>query len=174
MKLSRERPYVYELSSGSKITLLQNMDGIGTSVWDGSIVLARYLEHLVSQGKLDLDGKSLVELGAGCGLVGLSTAAIGCSRVVLTESGPLNCLKNLEATVKKNSAVAEGKVSVEEHTWGKGVEALGGPFDVVIGAEIMYVEEATADLIGSIRALAHDESLILLSYGRNRYEITYF
>ena len=54
---------------------------IGARVWRSSYLLARYLEvapELVA-------GKSVVELGAGCGLVGMAAAELGAATVLLTD-----------------------------------------------------------------------------------------
>lgn len=39
-------------------------------MWDSGIVLGKFLENAVETGLLVLQGKKVVELGAGCGLVG--------------------------------------------------------------------------------------------------------
>lgn len=39
-------------------------------MWDSGIVLGKFLEHAVDSGMLLLQGKKVVELGSGCGLVG--------------------------------------------------------------------------------------------------------
>nr|GFD22491.1 protein N-lysine methyltransferase METTL21A [Tanacetum cinerariifolium] len=53
-------------------------------MWDSGIVLGKFLEHAVETGQLFLQGKKLVELGAGCGLVGCIAALLG-SQVILTD-----------------------------------------------------------------------------------------
>lgn len=39
-------------------------------MWDSGVVLGKFLEHAVDSGMLALQGKKVVELGSGCGLVG--------------------------------------------------------------------------------------------------------
>ena len=40
-------------------------------MWDSGVVLGKFLEHAVDSGMLVLlQGKKIVELGSGCGLVG--------------------------------------------------------------------------------------------------------
>lgn len=39
-------------------------------MWDSGVVLGKFLEHAVDSGALVLQGKKVVELGSGCGLVG--------------------------------------------------------------------------------------------------------
>lgn len=39
-------------------------------MWDSGVVLGKFLEHAMDSGMLLLQGKKVVELGSGCGLVG--------------------------------------------------------------------------------------------------------
>jgi len=39
-------------------------------MWDSGVVLGKFLEHAVDTGHLSIQGKKVVELGSGCGLVG--------------------------------------------------------------------------------------------------------
>jgi hypothetical protein len=48
----------------------------GGTVWDGAVVLSKYLEHLQKSSGV-IKGKRCVELGAGTGLVGIAVAALG-------------------------------------------------------------------------------------------------
>jgi len=68
--------------------------GVGSALWDGSIVLA---EHLIDSAPaackaaggggaaLDLAGKRVLELGTGVGLVSIVAARLGASEVVATD-----------------------------------------------------------------------------------------
>lgn len=37
-------------------------------MWDSGVVLGKFLEHATETGTVDLKGKKIVELGAGCGI----------------------------------------------------------------------------------------------------------
>ena len=53
-------------------------DNLGTTIWDASVILVRYMERnpqLYSRRKLE--GKRVLELGAGCGLAGMYFALQG-------------------------------------------------------------------------------------------------
>lgn len=50
---------------------MQSTPGVtGAVMWDSGVVLGKFLEHAVDSGLLLLQGKNVVELGSGCGLVG--------------------------------------------------------------------------------------------------------
>jgi predicted nicotinamide N-methyase len=50
---------------------VKNTPGVtGSVMWDSGVVLGKFLEHSVDSKVLSLEGKKIVELGSGCGLVG--------------------------------------------------------------------------------------------------------
>lgn len=50
---------------------VKNTPGVtGSVMWDSGVVLGKFLEHSVDSKDLSLEGKKIVELGSGCGLVG--------------------------------------------------------------------------------------------------------
>lgn len=71
-----------EKSDGCILNIKQCYLGdVGCVVWDAAIVLAKYLEtkhfHDPSSGVNVWAGKSVLELGAGTGVVGLMAATMG-------------------------------------------------------------------------------------------------
>ncbi|KAF5468729.1 hypothetical protein F2P56_012859, partial [Juglans regia] len=62
---------------GQSISILQSPSSLSTPgvtgavMWDSGVVLAKFLEHAVDSRMLLLQGKNIVELGSGCGLVGV-------------------------------------------------------------------------------------------------------
>ena len=71
--------------------------GLGCALWDGSIVLARWL----ARNPQVVAGQTVVELGAGCGLPGLVAARVA-RQVVLTEYIP-ELVANLQYNIALNS-----------------------------------------------------------------------
>jgi hypothetical protein len=75
-----------------------NLPGAGTGVtaWDGALLLARYLEVRSS----NVRGCRVLELGAGCGVVGITAAALGAQSVLMTD---LPCvLPLLQSNIYRN------------------------------------------------------------------------
>lgn len=65
----------HKLSSG--------VDGVGLQLWRGALLLADFLLHAHSQGQLQ--GRSVVELGAGVGFLGVILSLMPCRQVFLTD-----------------------------------------------------------------------------------------
>jgi hypothetical protein len=115
------------------------------------------------------DGATAVELGAGCGLVGLVAAALGAD-VVLTDQR--EAVELLERNAQANAA-DEGERSrlrVREFVWGVSAQAAGLPrnqFDYVLVSDCInpiYGADSWRSLARSIRELSHAESLALLAH----------
>ena len=178
-------PYEHEWL-GTKMSFAQRRfddggasGGFASTVWDSSIVLAKYVE----KHRGSFANKKVCELGAGCGVVSAALVKAGCARVVATdlpENLPL-LRENMERNCGggENGRGGEGaRWEVKALTWGADAAvALGETFDVVVAADCMYIAEAASDLVDTLAALvpAGGESPgpgslppALMSYGRNR------
>ncbi|XP_022052299.1 protein N-lysine methyltransferase METTL21A [Acanthochromis polyacanthus] len=138
--------------------------GVAAVVWDAAIVMCMYLE----MGKVDLNGTLAIELGAGTGLVGIVAALLG-AKVTITDREP--ALDFLSANVKANLPTDyQRSVVVSELTWGKGLERYpSSGFDLVLGADIVYLEDTFVPLLQTLEHLCSDTTVVLLAC-KIRYE----
>ena len=61
-------------------------------------------------------------------------------------------------------------VSIVQYEWGKPLpSSLTPPYDVILGADIIYIEDSFPDLIESMKTLCDLNTLILLS-AQERYD----
>ncbi|XP_069339656.1 protein N-lysine methyltransferase METTL21A isoform X1 [Eulemur rufifrons] len=157
--------------------------GVAAVVWDAAIVLSTYLE----MGAVELRGCSAVELGAGTGLVGIVAALLVLKpllrspvlvRCILLLSGAhvtitdrKVALEFLKSNVQANLPPhIQPKVVVKELTWGQNLGSFSpGEFDLILGADIIYLEETFTDLLQTLEHLCSNHSVILLAC-RIRYE----
>lgn len=136
--------------------------GVAAVVWDAAVVLCMYLEA----GGIDVKGRSVVELGAGTGLVGIVAALQGAVVTVTDRDLAIEFLKsNVHDNLPKE---LEHRVSVKPLTWGTGLEHFSH-FDVILGADIIYLEETFQDLLKTIIHLSSEHTVVLLSC-RLRYQ----
>lgn len=158
---------VFELEcpGGGTIAVAQQSDRLrlagvtGCVVWNGAVVLARSLEAWTgSGGPLSLLGASVVELGAGTGVLALACAALG-ARVVATEQEER--LKLLRRNLERHGEGLEapwsvgrrgGSVDLEELDW----FSPGLPLhcDLVVASDVVYTEEVTEALVKCLSAYA--------------------
>ncbi|XP_056226283.1 protein N-lysine methyltransferase METTL21A [Seriola aureovittata] len=138
--------------------------GVAAVVWDAAVVMCMYLEL----GQVELKGKVAIELGAGTGLVGIVAALLG-AKVTITDREP--ALDFLSANVKANLPQNyQGAVIVSELTWGERLELYpAGGFDLVLGADIVYLEDTFVPLLQTLKHLCSDTTVVLLAC-KIRYE----
>ncbi|GAB9465276.1 putative n2,n2-dimethylguanosine trna methyltransferase [Globisporangium polare] len=139
--------------------------GTGLTTWDGSVVLAKYLEHARMD---DLRGARILELGSGTGLVGLSAALLGAREVILTDLAYTmeNLARNAKATMRSTAAI-KGDVHTQVLDWFNPPTHLGS-FDFVLASDVVWVEELIAPLVATFDVLLRNslekDTKILMSY----------
>ncbi|XP_037449012.1 protein-lysine methyltransferase METTL21D-like [Triticum dicoccoides] len=152
-----------------------NSKHLGTTVWDASMVFAKFLEKNSRKGRFcpsKLKGKRAIELGAGCGLAGLGMALLGCD-VVTTDQ--VEVLPLLMRNVERNKSwIAQsnpdsgsfGSVTIAELDWGnkEHIRAVEPPFDYIIGTDVVYSEHLLQPLLETIIALSGPKTKVLLGY----------
>jgi len=143
-------------------------DATGLKVWPTALPL---LMHL--QGRLAAPLARpirILELGSGCGLLGIGLAATCNAEVVLTDPAlpvafaddePLgNTLEWLAMNVELNRDAVGSRASVEKLTWGDSddMEALRrkhpAGFDLVVGSDLLYNPDSYGALIKTAQTFA--------------------
>ncbi|XP_011091630.1 protein N-lysine methyltransferase METTL21A [Sesamum indicum] len=154
---------------GRSLSILQSPSSLGTPgvtgsvMWDSGIILGKFLEHSVESGKIFLQGKNVIELGSGCGLVGCIAALLG-AQVILTDLP--DRLKLLKKNVETNLyGDVRGSATVNELTWGDDLDTdFTDPSpDFVVGSDVVYSEGAVLDLMETIVGLCGKQTTIILA-----------
>lgn len=105
-------------------------------VWPASFVLGRYLR------KLEIQGKSLLEVGAGCGVASCIASRYGFRQLLVSDISP-DALQFAKANILKNGL--QDIITVRKIDIAK--DSLPQRFDYIIGAEIMYLDDLHRPLI---------------------------
>ncbi len=151
--------------------------GVAGVVWDAAIVLATYLQTVSLGPKnqvLELKNKRVIELGAGTGLVGMVACFLGADVIITDTSKALECTKeNVKRNfLSENDETFIEKCMVEELCWGQNMERWNGrKWDLIIGADIVYIKETFNELFETFKVLteANNKAKIILSC-RIRYQ----
>ncbi|KAB8199676.1 putative methyltransferase-domain-containing protein [Aspergillus parasiticus] len=140
-------------------------EGCGGQLWPAGMVLARYLLH---QHRSDFNNKTIVELGAGGGLVGLAVARgcdIGSSSVYITDQAPM--LPLMEANIKLNNV--SSRVAATVLNWGESLpDCIPKHPAIVLAADCVYFEPAFPLLISTLKNLLGPESICYFCFKRRR------
>eukprot|EP00578_Thalassiosira_sp_NH16_P022951 CAMPEP_0181083542 /NCGR_PEP_ID=MMETSP1071-20121207/4212_1 /TAXON_ID=35127 /ORGANISM="Thalassiosira sp., Strain NH16" /LENGTH=247 /DNA_ID=CAMNT_0023165205 /DNA_START=81 /DNA_END=824 /DNA_ORIENTATION=+ len=153
--------------------------GTGLNVWDGSLLLARYLEK-----RPDLVmGKTVLELGSGCGLVGIASAILGAKEVTMTD---LNyALPLMQENVDRNELSWKGesflcqRIECKECDWFQPppVSELCGNSnrpDVILAADCVWLASLILPLLQTLKKYTTNASTkVIITYqqrGREAHE----
>lgn len=109
-------------------------------VWPASFVLGRLLR------KYEPEGKSLLELGAGTGLLSMVAARYGFSRIVLSD-GNEDALRFARANVLRNRLSHMVETCRMDITRPAGVPCLEDGFDIIAASEVLYLDELHRPLL---------------------------
>ncbi|CAI8616358.1 unnamed protein product [Vicia faba] len=145
----------------------------GTTVWDASLVFAKFLERNCRKGRFSpakLKGKRVIELGAGCGVSGFGMALLGCNVTVTDQEEVLPLLqrnvdRNTSRVMQKNPE-SFGSIKVSVLQWGdeSHIKDVDPPFDYIIGTDVVYAEHLLEPLLQTILALSGPRTTIVLGY----------
>ncbi|EYE93520.1 uncharacterized protein EURHEDRAFT_414342 [Aspergillus ruber CBS 135680] len=140
-------------------------EGCGGKLWPAGMVLAKYL---LRQHQSDLANKSIVELGAGGGLVGLAVArgcVVGPSPIYLTDQEPM--LPLMETNIKLNNLSPLVKAMVLN--WGEPLpDDIPYRPAVILAADCVYFEPAFPLLITTLQELIGPNSVCYFCFKRRR------
>ncbi|KAL6770792.1 hypothetical protein ACKKBF_B32690 [Auxenochlorella protothecoides x Auxenochlorella symbiontica] len=140
--------------------------GTGWAVWDASVTLAHWLQHISVEQRLQLlpPGKAFLELGSGTGIAGLSAAACLDQGYAHLSDLP-SVLPALRHNVQLNPAVSS-RVSVVPCDWESvGREALpAAPYALVIAADCVWLEALVQPFINALLTATGPKSKVLLAH----------
>lgn len=170
--------------------------GTGLITWDGSVVLAKFMEI----NKNLVLGKNIIEVGAGTGVAGIAAFVLGGKKVVLTDLkySLKNLIGNLEINFASNShefSSSPSSIHVAELDWfdpstfnadslfhiSADISSLGVPitpststlqnsqaedkgWDVILGADVVWLEHLVGPLVSALCALAAPRTLLLIAH----------
>jgi len=158
-------------SFGRTIKILQDADGAtGATVWDASLVLSKYIENTDDFPPGFFVNKKCIELGSGCGLVGIVIGLLGAKIILTDQKFVMNLLrKNIETNIPSS------KVTAIELNWGQDVSFLNPPFQYIFCSDVIYLEDTFDLLIKTLRDLSDQNTEILLSMEiRGKKDVKFF
>ncbi|KAJ5099218.1 hypothetical protein N7532_006219 [Penicillium argentinense] len=168
-------PRVNKAASTTKITfdgllndpLLLKEDlknGCGGQLWPAGMVLTKYM---LSQRASELAGKSIVELGAGGGLVGLGVARECEFAAPLHITDQLPMFELMKENVALNDL--ESKVQASILDWGEPIPThIPAHPDIILAADCVYFEPAFPLLITTLKDLIGPNTTCYFCYKRRR------
>ena len=156
-------------------------DDVGFVMWPSAVVLALF----VALKPALVRGKSVLELGAGCGLTGLVCGAAGAASVVATDFSPL-VLANLDLNVRINELADRVSTELLDFYQQSGTSAAGWlspgsdgprpPAQVVVAADVICKDSdagAAARSVFDCLAVG-GEAFVVSGTGDHRFGVDLF
>jgi protein-lysine N-methyltransferase EEF2KMT len=153
----------YTVFSEENSRLLGSEGDTGLRTWDACLHLATYL---ATEGRSFIQGKSVLELGAGTGLLSIICAGPLSAAYVLATDGNANIDDNLNRNISLNPHLAKSgnrRIPLEPRRleWGSEARlgsllpAKGGNvlYDTILGADLTYSPDAIEPLAVTISGL---------------------
>lgn len=142
---------------------------LGTSVWDSCIILSTYLENNEKHyGRRKVEGKRVLELGAGCGGIAGTYFALQGADVTLTDLEAIvpSMTENVRANVRGLSNGVAADVRCLPYAWGDPIASLSPPYDIIVACDCVYVEHLVEPLVWSLEQLSGPRSTIIIASER--------
>ncbi|KAJ4844444.1 hypothetical protein Tsubulata_041901, partial [Turnera subulata] len=176
---------VIDLPIRDKTLSLQQDNGsmhVGTSVWPCSLVLAKFIERWAPPAAATTTNNNPysalldfhtpcrrrgIELGAGCGAAGMAFHLLGLTDLVLTDIAPV--MPALKHNLKRNKQTLGKMLKTSVLYWNNrdqigALMPAGAPFDLVVAADVVYIEESVGHLVAAMETLVADDGAVLLGY----------
>jgi len=146
----------------------------GAALWAASTVALPWLAATEDRQRMYM-GRSVIELGAGLGLLGIGLSKLGASRVMLTDLPAQMPL--LTRNLRENSVSPDhGRLQARILEWGTCPEelALQG-WDLIVGADLVYDEDLMPALALTLARLLHrnpEARAVLVLPDRSEFDST--
>ena len=171
----------YSTTNGTAAVVIEQDKSLGKGglCWDAAFILA---EHILCKEQEALQGKRMVELGAGTGLCGLLIATGMECHVDLTDLSTLlpimtrNYRLNFHDDDNKRQTMRNpghniskarlplGTASTTTLTWGSHDEYPSDPYDIILGADVVASLYDPICLAETMWDLSHAQSVVYISY----------
>ena len=199
-RLPSKQQRKFKKASTMVVTVHQDIKSCGNHtggiVWETSYLLLNYLLNLLNRNDHDKNDHrrrlgNVLEVGSGCGLVGLVLAASGWfTKVVLTEADEvlpnlkfnLECFHQTMDSIQKKkrrnnkkhkvneknvNLLSKTSISVQRLDW-RTFEAdatgdlLPHSFDLIVGTDVVFVPSLVEPLLQTLQFMSHDATVVYL------------
>ncbi|XP_072514093.1 uncharacterized protein mettl21ca [Salminus brasiliensis] len=137
---------------GHKISIEESIDSYGAVIWPAAVALCKFLDTPEGQQQINLLDKSVLEIGAGTGLLSIAATLLGAK---LTATDLPEILSNLRFNLNRNTRQhRRHEPRVMELSWGHKLEETFPHsiyhYDYVLAADVVYHHGFLAELLDTM------------------------
>ena len=136
----------------------------GSTLWDAGIALVAHMESvrpLMGEGPL-----SVLEIGAGCGAVGIALALNG-DEVLVTDNQP-EVLEILRENVERNEVGSNASVAALDWEKPPSLALASRGWHLIVAADVVYGLPHFTPLLRFLEALAHPRTTLVFAFGNKQ------
>ncbi|MCJ1341005.1 nicotinamide n-methyltransferase [Bachmanniomyces sp. S44760] len=176
-KPSTHITYVLQNGDEIKLQLVGHNPLWGHLLWNAGQVVSEYLQN----NEAIVNGKQILELGAGAGLPSIVSAILGATNVVVTDYPDEDLIENLKFNIAENEVYIKSRnvavnIRAEGYVWGSSTTSASpsalaslNSFDLLILADVLFNHSEHGKLISTIRQNlkkphAGDDSRVLVFF----------
>mmetsp|Transcript_24928 Transcript_24928/g.56142 ORF Transcript_24928/g.56142 Transcript_24928/m.56142 type:complete len:252 (+) Transcript_24928:103-858(+) len=145
--------------------------GVGGGVWSAALLLCRQIASRETVFRAQMQGRRVLELGAGTGVLGLAAAHI-CHPKVTVLTDLESYLPLLRENVDRNRACSSD-IQAVAYDWNSD-PALGAPFDFILGGDLAYNPNLYRPLIRALSMNSDAHTVIYLGVTRSDTGIGFY
>ena len=164
------------LCNGSTLRILEETgDSIARHIWDASLGFLQYFALAINGQDHDSVFQKLgsrkrarplrvIELGAGCGIVGIAFAQLVKSNVLLTDLD--DATEVLTRNIRLATPSAGSSLGAQVLDWGKDLDSANTKFDLILVSDCIYNPDTSVHLVETLQNLAQQtpSPLVLVGY----------
>lgn len=156
-----------------------SIDATGRFVWPTALYLLERIQQDFFETTDDAASLNVLELGSGCGLLGMGLAATSLRTTVVATDHP-NSIDWLHGNVELNQdALRKGNIFVAPLEWGdrqaaEGIQALRGAFDLILGSDLLYICPSDYPRLVDTLKIVSGGAPVYLAYPKRGTEDVFF
>ncbi|XP_060716234.1 uncharacterized protein LOC132839328 isoform X2 [Tachysurus vachellii] len=137
---------------GQKIIIEESFDSYGAMIWPAAVALCKFLETAKGSQQINLHDKTVLEIGAGTGLLSTAITLLGAK---LTATDLPEILNNLRYNLNRNTRwLRRHEPQVKELSWGFELEKTFPRslhhYDYVLAADVVYHHNFLDELLATM------------------------
>lgn len=134
-------------------------------VWDGSIVLSKWMQQATEDGNLSFAGSNVVEIGAGCAIPSIAARRLGAKHVTATDYQ--DALHSTISTIRINSIDSIGTVALDWNASNKDSTLceikrlqMGQDIDFILGSDVVWIMSLVKPFVDTLVTLLHSPKTV--------------